>query len=337
MSYKPYIGRYLPLLEAELLDALDGMRALPTHYGMMQYHMGWLDASLKPVQSPPGKRLRPILCLLACEAAGGDIEHALPVAAAIELVHNFSLVHDDIEDGSSVRRHRPTVWKLWGLAQGVNCGDGIFAAALVKLSQLTERGVTSQQAVSAFRIVAESCLTLTEGQHMDMAFETQMDVTLDDYLSMIHKKTAALIGCATHLGALLAGADPDTMTAYTRFGEHLGLAFQATDDLLGVWGEEQRMGKSASADILTRKKTLPIVYALGDAELRALYGRPSLAQGDVSQVLAILERRGAREFTEEVARGHSAQALECLRQTGPETPARQALSEFAESLLTRAS
>jgi len=337
MSYQAYVDRYLPLLEAELLDGLAGMTALPAHYGMMQYHMGWLDAGFAPVETSQGKRLRPMLCLLACEAVGGRFEHALPAAAAIELVHNFSLIHDDIEDGSSLRRHRATVWKLWGLAHGINCGDGMLSAAFVKLSRLPERGVAAQQAVSALRILAEVCLTLTEGQHLDMAFETQMDVNLDDYLSMIDKKTAALVGCATHLGALLGGADPDTVAAYARFGEHLGLAFQVVDDLLGIWGQEYQTGKPTSADIRTRKKTLPIVYALGDPELRSLYSHESLTETDVAQVLAVLGRQGARQFTEEVANGHSAQAMEYLRQVGQETPARRALSEFAQSLLTRTS
>jgi len=335
MSYQAYADRYMPLLDAELRDALDGMAALPAHYGMMQYHMGWLDAGLAPVNMAQGKRLRPMLCLLTCEAAGGRIEHALPAAAAIELVHNFSLIHDDIEDGSPLRRHRATVWKQWGLAHGVNCGDGMLSAAFVKLSQLPERGVTSQQALSALRITAEVCLTLTEGQHLDMAFETQMDVTLDRYLSMIDKKTAALIACATHLGALLGGADPGTVTAYARFGQHLGLAFQITDDLLGIWGQEQQMGKAVSADIKARKKTLPIVYALADPQLRACYSRDELMDADVASVVAALERQGAREFTEELASGHTTKAMEYLRQAGVETSARLALSEFAQSLLTR--
>jgi geranylgeranyl diphosphate synthase type I len=197
--------------------------------------------------------------------------------------------------------------------------------------------VTSQLALSALRIMAEVCLTLTEGQHLDMAFETQMDVPLDSYLSMIDKKSAALIACATHLGALLGGADPSTVTAYARFGQHLGLAFQITDDLLGIWGQEQQTGKSASTDITARKKTLPIVYALDDPQLRACYSRDSLTDEDVALVLAALERQGAREFAEELASGHTAQAMEYLRQAGAETPARLALSEFAQALLTRTS
>lgn len=337
MSYQAYADRYMPLLDAELQDALDGMAALPAHYGMMQYHMGWLDASFAPANMPQGKRLRPMLCLLACEAAGGAIEHALPAAAAIELVHNFSLIHDDIEDDSSLRRHRVTVWKQWGLAHGINCGDGMLSAAFVKLSQLPERGVTSQQALSALRIMAEVCLTLTEGQHLDMAFETQMDVTLDSYLSMIDKKTAALIACATHLGALLGGAAPSTVTAYARFGQHLGLAFQITDDLLGIWGQAQQMGKAVSTDITARKKTLPIVYALGDPQLRACYSHDDLTAADVADVLAALARQGAREFAEELANGHMAQAMDYLKQAGAESPARLALSEFAQALLSRAS
>ena len=129
MSIEAYMDRYLPLIEQELRDALSDRAGLAGYYGMMRYHMGWLDAHLEPVQAPQGKRLRPVLCLLTCEAVGGSLDHALPAATAIELVHNFSLIHDDIEDQGLTRRHRQTVWSVWGSAQGINCGDGMYTTA----------------------------------------------------------------------------------------------------------------------------------------------------------------------------------------------------------------
>jgi geranylgeranyl diphosphate synthase type I len=337
MSIDIYQDRYLPLLEAELKDALPVQGFLSPYYGIMQYHMGWLDADFGLIQALGGKRLRPLLCLLTCEAVGGQIEHALPAAAAIELVHNFTLIHDDIEDHSATRRHRTTVWKLWGIEHGINCGDGMFAAALLRLSRLYERGVPPEQALEAQRALVETCLRLTEGQYMDMTFETQMDVDMGSYLWMIGRKTAALIACSTRLGALLGGASDDVIAAYERFGENLGLAFQVIDDVLGIWGDEIETGKSASSDILTRKKTLPVVYALHDSELRAIYAQESLVDGDVERVLAILERYQSREFAAQKAREYSQQAISALDEAGQATPAHSVMRDYALALLKRSS
>jgi len=314
--------------------ALDADDLVAPFYEMMQYHMGWLDADLRPVQAPAGKRLRPLLCMLVCEAVGGHVEHALPAAAAIELVHNFSLIHDDIEDDSETRRHRTTVWKLWGMPHGINCGDGMYSAALLRLAHLADRGVPAGRALQAQRFVMETCLKLTEGQYLDMEFETQMDVDMDGYLWMIGHKTAALIACSTGLGALLGGADDAVIAAYSRFGENLGLAFQVIDDILGIWGCEEETGKSAKTDILTRKKTLPIVYVLQDPGLQALYAR-ELNESDVDLVMSILERHGAQEYAVQQARAFSAEALKALRQTGQTSATHETLYGFAESLLKR--
>jgi geranylgeranyl diphosphate synthase type I len=334
MSIQAYQDRYLPLLEVEMRAALAGDSLSAPFYDMMRYHMGWLDAELRPVQAPSGKRLRPFLCMLICEAVGGQIEHALPAAAAIELVHNFSLIHDDIEDDSETRRHRTTVWKLWGLPHGINCGDGMYSAALLQLALLTERGVPPERALRAQRVMLETCLKLTEGQYLDMEFETRMDVDMDGYMWMIGRKTAALIACAARLGALLGGASESIVDAYARFGENLGLAFQVIDDILGIWGREEETGKSSKTDILTRKKTLPIVYALQDPEMQALYAR-ELDEGDVAPVMAILERHQAQAYAVQQAGVFSANALQALQQTGQTSSAHNSLYGFAESLLRR--
>jgi geranylgeranyl diphosphate synthase type I len=338
MNVRTYLDRYLPLLENELKEALASPHdALSPYYGMMQYHMGWLDEQLGPAQASQGKRLRPVLCLLTCEAVGGPIECALPVATAIELLHNFSLIHDDIQDDSATRRHRTTVWKLWGLPHGINSGDGMFALSFLTLGRLQERGVPAQIVLSAQRIFAETCLALTEGQYLDMTFETQTKVDIDDYLWMVRNKTAALIACSTHLGALLGGADAETVAAYAHFGENLGMAFQVIDDILGIWGQEQRTGKSTSSDILTRKKTLPVVYALSDSELQALYAKDVLADSDVAHAIAILEQNNARAFAEQMAYEYAQQAISYLERAGQDTLARQAIADLAQSLLQRTS
>ena len=337
MSVQAYLERYLPLIEQELTDALAADEDLSAYYGMMRYHMGWLDEALQPVRSAQGKRLRPMLCLLACEAVGGQIGHALAAAAAIELVHNFSLVHDDIQDGSPTRRHRPTVWKLWGMAHAINCGDGMFSKVFLKLGQLPERGVSLRHALDAQQILAATCLELTEGQYLDMTFETETDVSLDDYLRMIRKKSAALIACSTRLGALLGGAPLRVIEAYASFGENLGMAFQVVDDILGIWGAEGQTGKSTSTDILARKKSLPIIYALSSPELRRIYAQDQIEDRDVDRVVAILEQARAREYAEQMARKYSEQAARKLEETGTDSDARQAIGEWTRSLLSRQS
>ncbi|MEI2691836.1 MAG: polyprenyl synthetase family protein [Anaerolineae bacterium] len=232
------------------------------HYGMLRYHMGWVDPAMQPAVINSGKRIRPVVCLLACAAVGGAVEDALPAAAAVELLHNFSLIHDDVEDNSSTRRHRPTVWALWGVPQAINAGDAMFTLARLALHGVTGRGVVAATALEASAIFDRACLRLTEGQYLDMSFEDRQDVAVEEYVAMIEGKTAALLSASLELGALLGGADEGTRRSLAEFGRGLGLAFQMQDDILGIWGDETITGKSAASDILARKKSLPVVYAL---------------------------------------------------------------------------
>jgi geranylgeranyl diphosphate synthase type I len=336
MTFQVYLDRYLPLLEDELnaaLTAPDG--SLAPFYGMMGYHMGWLDVELRQARASQGKRLRPMFCMLTCEAVGGQAKQALPAAAAVELLHNFSLIHDDIEDGSPMRRHRKTLWKVWGLPHGVNCGDAMFAISFRTLGQLQERGLSLGDVLAAQRKLVETCILLTEGQYMDMAFEAQMDVQVDDYLSMIRRKTAILIACSMYLGALVGGADEAVRTQYACFGENLGMAFQVIDDILGIWGQESQTGKSASSDILTRKKTLPVVYALRDPDLRRIYAQEALSEYDVARSVAILNESGARQYAEQIARDYSAKAMAYLAEIDGGSPAFQAVRDLGQWLLQR--
>ncbi|UCC65268.1 MAG: polyprenyl synthetase family protein, partial [Anaerolineae bacterium] len=263
MDLRPIFDRYLPPLERALRDALATPGPeLGWHYGMMHYHLGWADEALAPIAGSGGKRLRPLLCLLVSEAAGGPMEQAMPAAVAVELVHNFSLVHDDIQDNSATRRGRPTVWQVWGIPQAINVGDGMFALTQLALVKLADQGLPPDCVLEAMRAFDAACVALTEGQFLDISFEQRADVTPDEYLQMIRGKTAALISAACRLGALIAGAPPQTVGHYARFGEYLGLAFQIQDDWLGVWGEEAVTGKPTGDDIRECKKNYPVVYAL---------------------------------------------------------------------------
>jgi geranylgeranyl diphosphate synthase type I len=342
MSLKNAFERHLPPIEAELREVLATPHPqLTFFYGMMQYHLGWVDEGFAPTTGGAGKRLRPILCLLTCQATGGDPDQALPAAAAIELVHNFSLVHDDIEDRSLLRRGCPTAWKVWGVPQAINAGDGLFALAHLAMQRLADRELPPQRVLTAFEILDQACLALTEGQYLDLSFEARLDVDVEQYLSMIRGKTAALFSAATQLGALVAGDDAESIAHYRRFGEKLGLAFQIVDDILGVWGDPQVTGKPSADDIRQRKKTLPIVKALeedrkaGGKGLGEIYQRETIGEEDVRMALSILEDLGARRYAEEMAHNYYQQALAELDATGVENEAQDDLREAAAFLVER--
>lgn len=315
-----------------------------TFYGMQEYHLGWRNLDLQPAALDPGKLLRPQLALLACGAVGGEPVQALPLAAGIQLIHDFSLIHDDIEDNSDTRRGRVTVWKQWGLAQGINAGDGMFVVAHLALHRLAAGGVPPMRVLTVLRRFDETILRICEGQYLDLSFEGRLDVTSDDYLAMIERKTAALIAAAAGLGALVGGADDALSDALFRFGHHMGMAFQIEDDILGIWGDPRRTGKPAAADVQQRKVTLPIIHALAHAPERTalaeLYGQTSISPDDIAQVLALLDASDARAFSAAQAAEHHAAAtaaLQELRAAAPPTAtsAVQQLDDLAARLIGR--
>lgn len=345
MELPAAFGRYREALDGELRSLLGGGLPLGSHpdelHRMLRYHMGWEDAEGRPVRSEGGKALRPTLCLLACEAAGGDWRKALPVAAALELVHNFSLVHDDIQDRDRERRHRPTVWSVWGEAQAINAGDALLILGRLAVLGLDAEGVPRERVIEAARVLDERTLEIVEGQALDLSFEERLDVTEDDYLAMIDKKTGALFDCALRLGGLVGADDPAVADALGGSGRLLGVAFQIRDDMLGVWGAESRTGKPPAADIRNRKKSLPVVYALARAEgataeeLSRIYSQPQLSDADVSMVLGALESVGAQAYCRAAAAERREQALAELAGADlRERPAAE-LRQVADFLLER--
>lgn len=271
-------------------------------YEMLGYHLG-----LDQVDGPRGKRMRPLLGLLAYQSLTGDYRPALPGAAAVELGHNFSLVHDDIEDADRERRHRPTLWAIWGIPLAINAGDALFALSRLALYRLLADGFSERRVLALMRVYDETCLALCEGQFLDISFERRTDITVDEYLEMIGRKTAALVGASVQAGAILATDDADTIEAYRHFGYHLGLAFQMADDVKGSFWTSAASGKPEAGDIRKRKKTLPLIWALQNASdadrarLGEIYAtgqsetEEPMPPDQIDEVLAILERSGARE------------------------------------------
>ncbi len=334
-----FMSEWLPRLEGEMQDVL-AVRAPATapHYGMMHYHMGWVDEQFAPSSLPAGKRLRPILCLLACATTGGDPADALPAAAAIEILHNFSLVHDDIEDGDEARRHRPTVWKLWGVPLAINVGDGMFALAFAAMQRLSASGVPPAAVLAALDVFTRTCIALTDGQYLDMSFEQRPEVSVDEYLRMIAGKTAALVGASVAIGAYIGGAGPDQAQSLQRFGQEIGLAFQIQDDVLGIWGDPAVTGKAAGNDVLRKKKSLPMLHTLNHPAAGPQFS--ALLAGDVdasklTAALALLDKAGARAYTVAAAEAHYAAGMAALEQALGEKTASSQLRAVAEWLLQR--
>ena len=323
--YRTAIEQHVRLLLESRPDGL---------YRMLRYHFGWVDADGRPARQALGKAVRPTLCLLACEAVGGIWERALPAAAALELIHNFSLIHDDIQDGDQQRHHRPTVWAVWGQAQAINAGDAAFALSGVALEQLREQGYPAETTLAVWQLLNTATLRLVEGQYLDLAFEQRADITVDEYLAMIARKTGALIEAAARIGALLGTGDQALVEHLRWYARALGLAFQIGDDLLGIWGETAETGKPVAADLRRRKKSLPVVYAMqhsspeDKALLIYLYAKNQrlLGDADVEQALGVLERARAQERARGMLADYCARAMLELEQA--HLPA-WAHSEFA--------
>lgn len=325
----------LPAIELELKRTIEliNREKYPLLGTMMAYHLGWEGEDSGPEAT--GKRIRPLLVLLTCSAAGGYWKKALPAAASVELIHNFSLLHDDIEDQSDLRRGRQTVWKIWGIPQAINTGDAMFSLAHLALLGL-EKTTSSDISLHASRVLQNACLGLTKGQFLDISYEEKDEISIDDYWLMIGGKTAALLSASTELGALISGAEPDQLENYRSFGYHLGLAFQVLDDLLGIWGDTDKIGKSNTSDLVTKKKTLPIIYGLQNNQgFAKRWKQGEITPDEVAEIAKQLEVEGARSYTQEAANRLTQSALEAYQNAMPTGNAGRTLEELASILLRR--
>jgi geranylgeranyl diphosphate synthase type I len=299
------------------------------------YHFGWWDRHGAEVRSSSGKAIRPTLTLLSAAVVGGSPREAVPAAVAVELAHNFSLLHDDVMDGDLTRRHRPTAWSQFGIGGAILAGDALLALALDVLA------ASGQPAAGpGMRMLSAAVQDLVDGQCADMDFEQRDTVGIAECQRMANGKTAALIGCACALGASFGGGQPDQVTHLRAFGEHLGLAFQHVDDLLGIWGDPAATGKPVYSDLRNRKKSLPVVYALtsgtaaGD-ELAELYRRTTpLDDDELRNAAALIERAGGRAWSQEQADDLMARARFRLDEIG-HSPAVAELVDLASMVTSR--
>ena len=312
-------ARYKDLIESELGRSVPETDGQDLHL-LLNYHLGWVDRQGNRATSPSsqGKALRPTLCMFACEALNPHHARATPAAAALELIHNFSLLHDDIQDQDLERRHQPTAWSLWGIPEALVAGDAMQSTGDLAMLRVAEEGASPEVALKVSSILTGSYLEMIEGQCLDLEFEGRTDISTDEYLHMIACKTGALIRCGLEAGALLADGDEATVRAFAEFGEGLGRAFQIRDDYLGIWGDEATLGKATGNDIRRRKKSYPVVFALERAsgaaldDLQKIYSQAELQEDDVQRVLAILDEVGARESAQNLTESAANRALDAL-------------------------
>ena len=261
MTEETMIQQMREAVDAELLQILQELTAdYPAQYTLMlKYQLGLEGEHTNSAAS--GKRIRPLLVLLSNHAAGGDWQKALPAAAAVELLHNFSLIHDDLQDDSELRRGRPTVWVNWGRAQAINAGDAMLAAAFLSVLRL-KKYFDETLVVSASQMLQNACLQLTRGQHLDIAFEQETEISLELYWKMIEGKTGALLAACLSLGALTACLPKKKVDQFMTFGLKIGAAFQVQDDWLGIWGDTLAIGKSNTSDLISKKKSYPTLLGI---------------------------------------------------------------------------
>ncbi len=308
------LQEYGTALEAELRRNVEGKEGIL--YQALAYHLGWADEQGASTMAPPENRHLAYLPLAVCSYLTGSFEAALPSAACIALVDSFIQIHEDVQTGSPQRDRRPSVWWLWGPGQAINAGDGMHALARLALMKLTTRGISVEGIIDGLRLLDQSCLTMCEGQHLDLSLQDRANVNTDLYLKMASSKTGAIVACAAGLGAVSAGAEPETIDAFSDFGRNLGMAKQIIEDIEMLW---PRNGNGEPSDrLLAKKKVFPIVHTreFGDPGVRRdldrIYLKRVLEPNDIKEILSVLDNVDARQRSLDVAQEHSRQAESCL-------------------------
>ncbi len=298
MTDEILIAELQSAIDRELHDGLDQLlQDYPAEYqSMLHYQLGWVGENSG--LEAQGKRIRPLLVLLAAHACGVDWHKALPAAAAVELVHNFSLIHDDIQDCSQTRRGRETVWVKWGEAQAINAGDAMLTTAQLSLFRL-QANLGPTIINQAVKLLQEACLKLTRGQYLDIAFEDQNDLPMELYWQMVEGKTGALLAACLGLGSLIGQAKESEWQGLMDFGSKIGAAFQVQDDWLGIWGNAEQTGKSTISDLVAKKKTYPVL--LGIQNQKAFYdvwrSQVTVTSQEAEKLAKLLEVEGVAQKT----------------------------------------
>ncbi len=310
------LSRYKDVLDLALKDAISDRRIFL--YDMLRYCMGWSDAYGAPLETKKGKGIRPSLCLFTCDALGGDIEKALPAAVSLELIHNFSLIHDEIQDSDEIRHHRPTLWNVWGIPKALVAGN--VMRVLADKSMSTMPSDHSKLLTVSSSIVSEACLEMIEGQYMDISFEGGDGISVDQYMKMISHKTGALLRSSVHIGAVIGSRGGRVADIFREIGIKLGFMFQIRDDILGTWGETTSTGKPVGSDIRRKKNTLPIIHAREtqpyQEEISELYSLEFIEDHHVDRVLDILDATKAGHYCQGLVENYALEVSKDIQEIG---------------------
>ena len=331
--------RYLAGIKAQMRRAVP--QDEPGVYALLRYHLGWQAADGSPANEDAGKGLRPVLVLASCDLAGGNWRDALPTAAALELIHNFSLIHDDIQDQDEVRRGRATTWTVYGKHEAIAAGNAMRITADRALQSSSESGLAASVVAEASLELTRRYLEMIEGQYLDISFEESEEVTTEQYLDMVGRKTGALIEGAMFLGALIARGDAGVARAFGVCGRRLGLAFQIRDDYLGVWGDPAATGKPVGADIQRKKKSMPVVHMFQHAPpahrawLSQVYAQPEIGEGDVARVLELLDSLETDVFVQRLAEDQAQLAVEAIEGLGLAQSSKRTIGALADYFVNR--
>ncbi|PZC48617.1 MAG: geranylgeranyl diphosphate synthase, type I [Chloroflexi bacterium] len=334
----PFLSAYREILDVSLREAVS--EKLSYTATPIEYHMGWSNSSGNPIKSTKGKRLRPALMLFACLSLGGKIESVLPPAVAIELVHNFSLIHDDIEDRDIQRHNRPTVWSIWGEPKAIHLGSILYDLAFLQMKKA--RGIPPERLIYASSRLSESSFEMMKGQYLDISFEGRAKASTKEYIEMIAFKTASLIACALDIGVFIGTGNCKLAASLALIGRQIGQLFQIRDDILGIWGDVQSTGKPVGADIRRKKKSFPIVYAMEVANkssavnLNYIFSKPLLDDRDVEKVLDTLDNTNAKSQSEATTQQIASRILKQVERAKLPSNFRIEIKELVDFLVTRA-
>jgi geranylgeranyl diphosphate synthase type I len=333
----------LPLVLSRYKDALDlALKNVISDrsiflYDMLRYCMGWADANGAAFETEKGKGIRPSLCLFTCDALGGDIEEALPAAVSIELIHNFSLIHDEIQDSDEIRHHRPTLWNIWGIPKALVAGN--VMRVLADKSMSTVLPDDSKLLSASSSIVSEACLEMIEGQYMDISFEGGNSISVDQYMKMISHKTGALLRSSVHIGAVIGSRGGRVADIFREIGVKLGFMFQIRDDILGTWGETTSTGKPVGSDIRRQKNTLPIIHAretqMYQEEITELYSLEAIEDHHVDRVLDILDATKASGYCQGLVENYALDVNKDIENIGFGKNSKEEFKELVSFLVDR--
>lgn len=347
METPKVLTKYNEDLQLSLRGILDFYKVedLPV-YDMLNYCFGWQDILGNDLKGETGKGLRPSLCLFAAEALGGSYNEAIRSAISLELIHNFSLIHDEIQDFDEFRHHRPTLWAVWGFEKALIAGDVLRVIAdksieFFENNSNEEANIDFNLQSECTKLLTDACLEMIEGQYLDITFENQIDVEMSQYMNMISKKTGALIRCSLNLGALIGTKDRKVVNIFKKAGTDLGYGFQIRDDILGIWGTENSTGKPVGADIKRKKKSIPILHAINTSSdksrevLENIFKKEELLDDDIFTVLSIMDDTKSLDYSENLANEYCDKSIEHIASAKLNTASMNDFIDLAKFLALR--